>query len=1372
MLLSCQIAGETTWECLLRKDRFDHANVSFFDAEGEDILFHLSFRFPVGAMVFNSRFDGTWGGEVVKKCPVVADETPLRISFTSSHIRVEVAGREILRHRRRSGAAPIHWFDLHGGFSDLRIDGADGGPATVMGELAFTEPFALEGWAIDVGAEKQDIRIKCSGGVGDLPLARLTRPGLAEAAACSQIKLGVSAILPGRFWHNVPEGEDLTLQLVCNGKPCAAPLRISRREIVEIVEAALDVGSDKKKIVDIGKAAASSKPDKSKDAFLLVSAVEHAAFADIIDDLSAGARKNLLDTVTAYKLQDLLPSSRLIGDVETEEFAEIDRETAFTAPVNAVQKDLARFLAKQETPDPAAFLASEGDRLIETMEPEQARLLALRLTEVFCTHGAIDALNGFAMAARLGRADPKPPSWQRSLRLPLDVHNGEREPVVGFFQWLAERPKAWISTANLGWSMRQIVENCPPFLTDTDRETAARAFVDYVGTQADDYWGTSPCRHLVDTMVSLLENRHLFSSHFNDWLVYRAIRIYWMSPGFWTALQARPTAEAVLAEPALGRAYAAWERLESAVLEPDQPVQRGAPLPPYSEATSQAVRELALAGRQVQNLAAIDPFLERDLALRRLAMPNGRHLDGATPDFIAQSVREFSKEVPANEYVALQERASRHAVEWIADLGTDPEASEAQLQGIAPLLRVISGRRAGFVGIATAISMVSAALREGADREAEAAARLVRALLTSVAAWDQKDIQVSPAVRMSAFGLRQTALVTGNPQAHVLLDHFTDALANVPEPASSEMERMIPRGGMAAFFDTLVVIFSCRPLLETRVKAQRETWIRDLQDRGIPYVIVVGDGDDRLEGDVLHLNTPDGYEGLPRKVLDAVRWVQANTAFSHMLKIDDDCFLSVDRYFHSQSYRKFAYYGRKLTRDVGQTDRTWHLSRAKGGLHELDIDRSPEPSDYAEGGTGYALNRTIMEILIRTADTPKGAQLTLSSIMEDKQTGDLLGMCGILPDSEDFDACVMRRSHSKAHPVSRWVNTFLPSASSPAKVAHLDSADLQPLAARTHASDGLYPKKVWPSFKAPIMGHNSNIVELVCSEEQFTRVNTEDLVVVCCARNEKVMLPHFLDHYRRMGVNGFLMIDNFSDDGSLEYLLEQPDVATFSAETDYSESQYGVAWQQAVLSAFRQNRWSLVADADELLVLRSDEPSLPDVVKGDDLQGFDAARVFMLDLYPGGDLSDARLGDDGPFDVAGFVDREPFLSNSSSGGPFSNAETYTSSLRHRLLPGSRPELFVAQKIALLKYKPWMRLSAGLHYVANAQVAPRDMIFAHFKYHADFHRKVREETERGEHFNNAEEYRRYKALLSEGRDSLFDPEVSVPWRDCDWVKARL
>lgn len=214
------------------------------------------------------------------------------------------------------------------------------------------------------------------------------------------------------------------------------------------------------------------------------------------------------------------------------------------------------------------------------------------------------------------------------------------------------------------------------------------------------------------------------------------------------------------------------------------------------------------------------------------------------------------------------------------------------------------------------------------------------------------------------------------------------------------------------------------------------------------------------------------------------------------------------------------------------------------------------------------------------------------------------------------------------------------------------------------------------------------------------------------------------------------------------------------------------------MAQFRLGRWSLLADADELAFWQLPDPDgqvagdFSALLRRPDFTTAEAVRLFMLDMYPKEPLSQSPLAR-APFAEAGWLDAQPLRHNWQGRGPWSNCETVTSALRHRLMEEAgapaRANLFVAQKYALLKYHPLMRLSAGLHYITGARVASRDLAFAHFKYHSAFHAKAQGEAARGQHFNNAEEYRNYLTLCAEARDTLYDPSLSVTLADCALVR---
>jgi len=306
----------------------------------------------------------------------------------------------------------------------------------------------------------------------------------------------------------------------------------------------------------------------------------------------------------------------------------------------------------------------------------------------------------------------------------------------------------------------------------------------------------------------------------------------------------------------------------------------------------------------------------------------------------------------------------------------------------------------------------------------------------------------------------------------------------------------------------------------------------------------VGDGDDTIEGDVLALDVSDKYEDLPQKSLKLFDWVYHNTDAQYVLKIDDDCFLNVASFFDTLSYRKHFYYGRVIRRGIGSMDRAWHQPKSHTLHGQKTLDKSPEPSVYADGGGGYTLSRLAMQQLLKNKETPAGERLIGCSFMEDKLIGDLLAMSFIVPSNEDYITYQRRRTFGTAMPVGMWENTFFPSETTPTTMAHLDSEhDLAPTRMLADSKE-LWPKKLWPTCWPPGIKLNNNQLELLTDTTAAIPLLKQDLLVVCVVRNEMALVPHFLAHYRLLGVKCFVFVDNCSDDSTREYLFEQPDVAT------------------------------------------------------------------------------------------------------------------------------------------------------------------------------------------------------------------------------------
>jgi hypothetical protein len=69
------------------------------------------------------------------------------------------------------------------------------------------------------------------------------------------------------------------------------------------------------------------------------------------------------------------------------------------------------------------------------------------------------------------------------------------------------------------------------------------------------------------------------------------------------------------------------------------------------------------------------------------------------------------------------------------------------------------------------------------------------------------------------------------------------------------------------------------------------------------------------------------------------------------------------------------------------------------------------------------------------------------------------------------------------------------------------------------------------------------------------RIKSKDILLFSTVRNEEIRLPFFLDYYRNLGVNHFLIVDNNSSDGTVDYLSAAADISAW--QTGWMQARYG-----------------------------------------------------------------------------------------------------------------------------------------------------------------------------------------------------------------------
>jgi hypothetical protein len=257
----------------------------------------------------------------------------------------------------------------------------------------------------------------------------------------------------------------------------------------------------------------------------------------------------------------------------------------------------------------------------------------------------------------------------------------------------------------------------------------------------------------------------------------------------------------------------------------------------------------------------------------------------------------------------------------------------------------------------------------------------------------------------------------------------------------------------------------------------------------------------------------------------------------------------------------------------------------------------------------------------------------------------------------------------------------------------------------------------------------------------------------------------FLDHYRKLGVDQFFIVDNGSTDGTFEHLSKQPDVSLFLQADSFRKAGCGVFWINHLIRRFGVGHWCFHVDMDEAFVFPHMDRgrSLRDFVGYVASCGWSSVPAMMLDIYPD-ELGGPPAGD--PFKQSRNFDIDyTFFANELP--------------PYRFIQGGVRARLSGRSLMMTK-APLVKATSGLAYLANNHqhthlpVSEVTGALLHYKFIGDLLGRVDEAIEREEHFMGARFYRALRDPLSnpDGRTRLKSEFSRIYHGPDDLIEAGL
>lgn len=271
------------------------------------------------------------------------------------------------------------------------------------------------------------------------------------------------------------------------------------------------------------------------------------------------------------------------------------------------------------------------------------------------------------------------------------------------------------------------------------------------------------------------------------------------------------------------------------------------------------------------------------------------------------------------------------------------------------------------------------------------------------------------------------------------------------------------------------------------------------------------------------------------------------------------------------------------------------------------------------------------------------------------------------------------------------------------------------------------------------------------SGPESLELNSNDVIVIARARNAQPYVAPFINHYLKLGVKHFFLLDNGSSDDTSELARQWDQVTILQTHLPYKE--YKMDFLHFLLNRFGCHCWSIVVDMDEFF----DYPfsgliTLPELIQYLDKHQYQAVVGQMLDMFPAelsfGSSSNATqnfISNQIYYDLSDIS--KHLYHESIQQNEWSNYNIFL----HR---GIRKRLFglsdiILSKFPLIRYSPNWKWES-IHCLSGAKIADFSTVIYHYKFRDDFLNVVEDAVKEQQYNRDSHAYKKILSGIKEGQ----------------------